>query len=220
MGNINQFVLPRCNLLLLCLASVSLSACGSSDKNSLDANSSMQEAFKAATSPLDDLNLRRQEIPPLLSKIAANPYAHPIKATCASVREEVNQIDALLGPDITITGVEYTSADGAPSLPNVDEIELPEMPEGSEVVNQAGKMAKSHAIDVIREQTDILPFRSIIRKITGADRHQKRVNAAYDAGKLRRAYLKGFAADRFGLTCLAPPKVMEAKAGIISELLN
>ena len=39
----------------------------------------------------------------------------------------------------------------------------------------------------------IIPFRSWIRRLSGADRHEREVGAAGVAGIVRRAYLKGIA---------------------------
>ena len=39
--------------------------------------------------------------------------------------------------------------------------------------------------------SDVIPFRGWIRKLSGAERHDKYVQAAITAGAVRRAYLKG-----------------------------
>lgn len=191
----------------VCLVSLSLSACSmGSDKLELDAHGSAKEAIDAATGPLEDLNLRKREIPPLLASAARNPYAKPEKAKCDVVRTEVAQLDELLGPDIEPKEVEVASADD-----NFMGISDVEMPDRQQMISGAGSMVHDGIIGAIRSRTNILPFRSIIRKISGADRHQRHLAEAYEAGKLRRAYLKGYAMERFGKKCLDKPIAIEVK---------
>ena len=47
----------------------------------------------------------------------------------------------------------------------------------------------------------IIPFRGLVRQVTGAQRHQKDMDRAIQAGKVRRAYLKGVGMNK---NC-APP---------------
>jgi hypothetical protein len=206
-----QFTLPTRNLMILCVAALLLSACAGSDKIDLHANKNVDEAIEAATGPLQDLNLRRQEIPPLLVKAAMDPYAKAKKVKCTDIKTEVAELDELLGPDVEPKSVTLASSDGdlADNIAKAGDIELPKT---ETLVNDAGGFARGKLMSVIHSKTDILPFRSIIRSISGADSHQKKLAAAYEAGKLRRAYLKGLADVRFGSRCLAKPVVVEAKA--------
>jgi hypothetical protein len=53
-------------------------------------------------------------------------------------------------------------------------------------------MATDAVISAVRDSsTGLLPFRSWIRRLTGANKHAKAVIAAISAGAVRRAYLKG-----------------------------
>ena len=205
-----QFALPTRNLLALCAAALALSACAGSDKIDLHANKNVGDAIEAATGPLQDLNLRRQEIPPLLIKAAMNPYAKAKKIKCADIKSEVAELDELLGPDVEAKSITLASSDGDLG-DNLAKLSDTEMPEAESLVDGAGGLARDTLMSTIRSKTDILPFRSIIRSISGANSHQKKLAAAYDAGKLRRAYLKGLADVRFGSRCLAKPVVVEAK---------
>jgi hypothetical protein len=195
------------NIITTCAALVLLTACGS-DKIELSGNKNVNEAIDAATGPLQDLNLRKHEIPEILVKAGKNPYARPGKAKCAVVREELAQLDEVLGPDME----PMEDDDGKNELMRLANAEMPaaeEMADGA--VNMAGDFARKTVMGTIRSHTDILPFRSIVRKVSGADRHAKRTAKAYEAGKLRRAYLKGFAYERFGKQCLNPPIAVEAQ---------
>jgi len=79
MAILQQFELSSHRLLLLVAVGLSLSACAGSDTIDLSANKNVNEAIEAATGPLQDLNLRRQEIPELLVKAAMDPYARTKK---------------------------------------------------------------------------------------------------------------------------------------------
>ncbi|HEX5775342.1 MAG TPA: hypothetical protein VFX95_01555, partial [Caulobacteraceae bacterium] len=43
---------------------------------------------------------------------------------------------------------------------------------------------------------DVIPFRGWVRKLTGAERHDRLVGQAIHAGQVRRAYLKGLGEAR------------------------
>jgi hypothetical protein len=121
---------------------------------------------------------------------------------CKTIRKEMAQLDALLGESPAYK--KHGSGIMTASLDNV------EIPDTNELVDTGTEMAHDGLMGFIRSQTDILPFRSIIRAITGADQHAKDVALAYQVGQLRRAYLKGLADTRFGARCLASPIIVEA----------
>lgn len=56
-------------------------------------------------------------------------------------------------------------------------------------------MARDQAVGMVRSKVDIIPFRGVVRRVSGADRHAKAVERAYQAGRLRRAFLKGLGAS-------------------------
>ncbi len=55
----------------------------------------------------------------------------------------------------------------------------------------------------------ILPFRGIVREVTGAAANERRLRAAYTAGMVRRAFLKGWG---LGRGCDYPARPKEAAA--------
>ncbi|MBY0407718.1 MAG: hypothetical protein K2Q01_08495 [Rickettsiales bacterium] len=144
-------------------------------------------AWAAVQMPFEDMNLKRRPIPDQLKHIADNPYIPPPRMLCESIRTEIAQLDALLGPD-TCT----------PANPNGTEASRK-----GEYVDQGARLARDQAVGMVRGKADIMPFRGIVRRITGAEKHAKAVERAYEAGKLRRAFLKGFAAS-LGPACLNP----------------
>lgn len=142
-------------------------------------------AWQAVQIPIEDLNLKRQAIPPKLQEVVKNPYAMQPHMLCAGIRAEITELDALLGPDVC----------------------TPQNPTGmivsrkGEYVEKGANAAREQAIGIVRRRADVIPFRGVVRYVSGADSHAKAVERAYEAGRLRRAFLKGFAAS-LGPDCL------------------
>jgi len=125
---------------------------------------------QAATAPLSDLNLVNAEIPAVLAAARKRPYAPPADATCAGLAAEVTALDALLGPDL--------DTQSSPSNPGLIERGVTEV--------------SSAAIGAVRGSAQsIVPYRSWVRKLSGAERYSKEVVAAIAAGSIRRSFLKG-----------------------------
>ena len=221
------------NVVFVSFLAIALSACGSSTID-ISGNKNVHGAIEAATGPLQDLNLRQQEIPLVLVNASNNLYAHKKIISCDDIKSEVNQLDEVLGADRAPTNITYASANeglldharnGADtvrsSLSNTDADSNDseghngiELPDRATLIGDAGDLVRDKLFDVLHSQTNILPFRSIIRHISGAAAHQKQLEAAFEAGKLRRAYLTGVAEDKFGPQCLAKPIILETKAAV------
>lgn len=152
------------------------SASGSSPENlaSQTISGSVKGALEAVQSPLVDLNLKRDEIPESLKKISGNPYALPAPLQCTKMRDELKELDVALGPDMQMRP-------NGKSLVGSD----------TDYVKEGASMLQGEAIGFVAGKASIIPFRGIVRQITGAARHSKEVATAYESGKLRRAYLKG-----------------------------
>jgi hypothetical protein len=203
------------HLWMLVSVALLLSACSGADTIDLANNKNIDDAIEAATGPLQDLNLRRQEIPEILVQAASNPYASIKKSSCAEVKTELAELDKLLGPDMEAKHITLVSGSKglADNIDKMSDIEIPDTDTiTTSLVDSASNFAHDSMVGMIQSKTNILPFRSIIRKISGANSHAKKLANAYQAGKLRRAYLKGVAEMRFGEKCLAKPIVVEAKA--------
>ncbi|HET9822041.1 MAG TPA: hypothetical protein VFQ16_09480 [Burkholderiaceae bacterium] len=145
------------------------------------ASSASQQAGDAAATPLHDVNVVRAEIPPVLQAAARAPYAPPADASCAGLATAVQALDAALGADLDTPA---TAAN--PSL----------------LERGAGEALRSAAEGVI-------PFRGWVRKLSGAERYERRVEAAITAGGVRRAYLKGLG-QAAGCAAPAAPKAASA----------
>lgn len=123
----------------------------------------------AALQPLEDLNLRQDAIPPVLVQALANPYSETGMETCMAIALQVRHLNEALGPD----------QDEPP-------------PPRAGLSQQAVEALADAAVDAVRGETsDFIPLRSWVRQLSGAERHSRRVQAAIQAGRARRAFLKG-----------------------------
>jgi hypothetical protein len=62
------------------------------------------------------------------------------------------------------------------------------------LIERGGALAADQATNSLRRTAEgIIPFRSWVRKLTGAERYSKQVTSAIAAGTVRRAFLKGVA---------------------------
>jgi hypothetical protein len=124
----------------------------------------------AVTAPLEDLNLKQKDIPPVLSRAVTDPYNVQGLTRCEPIAAEIGRLDAALGPDL-------------------DEAPPPDTrSRGQKVADGAWKAGVAE----VRDQTQhTLPFRGWIRRLTGAAKHDRAVEAAIRSGGIRRGYLKG-----------------------------
>lgn len=138
-------------------------------------------AWHTVQMPFEDLGFKEQPIPEKLQVIQKNPYNLPKETTCEEIRKELDELDRLLGPDVC----------------------TPENPTGlmptrkGEYVEDGASAIRNQAVGIVDDYVG-LPFRGIIRRLSGAERHAKEVVKAYQAGNLRRAFLKGIGASRGG----------------------
>lgn len=121
-------------------------------------------AGDVATTPLSDLNIKKQGIPPLLLDAQVRPYALTGLTSCPRLAGAVRDLDAILGEDIDVQ-----AARGAKPSP--------------------GSVAQSVL-------GSFIPFRGVIRELSGANSQEKKVQAAIYAGSARRAFLKGVGLSR------------------------
>ena len=127
-----------------------------------EANSDSLEG--AVSSPLRDLNLIQSQVPTALTAAIALPYAPPRPMRCDLISAQVRALSDVLGPDLDAAPIEKT---------------LTEQGTGTALGFLAGVTS------------GVIPYRSWIRKFTGAERHDALVGQAITAGNIRRAYLKG-----------------------------
>lgn len=148
---------------LLCTAAL-LAACASSTPPPTSA------ATQAATTPLSDLNIVRAEIPAPLAAAQKGPYAPPAERSCSALGAEIQSLDGVLGADL----------------------DTPPDPDRPSLVERGAGAVGNAAVGAIRGAAEgLVPYRSWVRKLTGAERYSREVAAAIAAGTIRRAYLKG-----------------------------
>lgn len=139
----------------------------------------------AATAPLRDFNVMRAKIPPVLLQAMADPYARPPKGyNCRALIALVRPLDEALGPDL-------------------DRV----IAEDQDVMERSRETALGAAADLA---SDAIPFRGWIRKLTGAERHDRLVRDAIFSGGVRRGYLKGLGEAK---GCHPPATPSHEKAG-------
>ena len=124
----------------------------------------------AIASPLRDANLIRSKIPSVLLAALDDPYARPRFIDCGWIVDEVLPLNGALGLDM--------------KEPNLDLHTLEE--HGAEAALNA----------VANASSGVLPMRSWVRFLSGAQQHDKLVTTAIAAGQIRRAYLKGLGEAR------------------------
>ena len=153
---------PPLAILPLALICALLSACAASKQ---------PNAVQAVSAPLNDLNLLSAEIPAVLSQALKTPYAlPPAEQACAAAAEELRALDEALGPDL----------------------DAPPQPGNPSLIERGSDAAGDAALGALRRTAEgVVPFRGWVRKLSGAERHSRKVAAAIAAGAVRRGFLKG-----------------------------
>lgn len=122
----------------------------------------------ALMTPISDLNLKRKKIPPLLLSFDSAYDSLPDTA-CELLAAKVMELDAVLGPDVN---------DSEPAKRSTGE--------------KVGSGTSNMALDTVSATTgSIIPFRGVVRTVSGAAKHERRMAAALRRGFERRAFLKG-----------------------------
>jgi hypothetical protein len=123
-------------------------------------------AGRAVTEPLRDTGLKKDRIPEALHLAASAPYSLAGTRSCASIAAEIRRLDDALGRDID-----------APAERKGESAEL-------------GAVAARTAVNAL------IPGLGLVKVLTGADKAQRRAEAAVYAGSVRRGFLKGIGQAR------------------------
>lgn len=124
-----------------------------------------------ASTPFRDFGVVRTKLPPPLDRARMHPYGVRGLNSCEAVLHEVAELDLVLGPDI----------------------DTPDIEKHRNMYNNAADLAGSAAVDAMRSAVNhFIPMRDTIRKLTGAEREQKRMEKAMLSGKVRRGFLKSY----------------------------
>ena len=121
-----------------------------------------KRALEIGSQPGRDVGVMKRDMSPILEEALADPYTLEGLKTCVQLAGEVRKLNEALGPDYIV---------------------------GNEVKeSRAGKLAEAGGRTVINS---IIPFRGLVREISGAAPAERRMNAALDAGLARRGFLRG-----------------------------
>lgn len=142
----------------------------------------LKKAEGIATQPVRDVGISKKKIPPVLTEAVKGPYAPPSGRKCTGITSELAELNEALGPDFG---------------QSVEENE-----------NRAGKIAEAGGQMIINS---LIPFRGVVREISGAAPAERRLQAAISAGIARRGYLHGLASARHCKLPEPPPVVKEPK---------
>ena len=167
-------IVPVSLSLLLCLTATS--ALGAQEKPPADPQIQTTDQINrgsvvgAVSAPMRDLNMLRSKIPPVLLEALEDPYRRPKPATCTELIALLRPLNDALGSDI----VEPSSEDDRA------------------LIAKGRDVAGDKALEMVASAAqDLIPLRGWVRKLSGAERHDKLVRAAITAGGIRRGYLKG-----------------------------
>lgn len=139
------------------------------------ASKTVSRMGSAAAAPLKDLGISKEEIPAVLEKAKDNPYRMPGGPSCAAIAREIRELDEALGPDYDAPAVETKAS----------------------LADKASDVAEDQAVGALQRTAEgLIPFRSWVRKLSGAERHSKHMAACLTAGSVRRAFLKGLASSQ------------------------
>lgn len=139
-----------------------------------------------ATQPLRDVRLREEKIPAVLQRAASAPYSAAGTASCATIAAQIRDLSGALGADV----------------------DTPAKQRG-----EGSAIAAAGARTVVGT---LIPGLGLVRVITGADKAQRRAEAAVYAGAVRRGYLKGLGLAK---RCRAPAAPTAAALAARPELL-
>jgi hypothetical protein len=133
----------------------------------------------AVTQPLSDTNLKKREIPPQLIAIRDDPYALDGISTCNQIIAAVAEMDAALGTDF-------------------DKV----APEDREKTERSAARVAGGIIG------GLIPFRGVVREVSGANKADEEYRTAIFAGGVRRGFLKGYGKAR---RCAPPGRPLTAR---------
>ncbi|PTD15859.1 hypothetical protein CV103_21755 [Sphingomonas fennica] len=127
-----------------------------------DVEETAKKAGQIATQPVRDVGVDKKDIPPALADAVLAPYAMGGLKTCKQISTAIGALTEHLGPDFK---------GGEPKREN-----------------KAGKLAEAGGKTVVNA---FIPFRGLVREISGAAPAERRYAVAVDAGLARRGFLRG-----------------------------
>ncbi|WP_374570072.1 hypothetical protein [Phenylobacterium sp.] len=177
--------------LLLLMGGCTTTPADGSPKIQTTSEANREDLESAVQAPLRDVNVLRTKIPAVLLEALADPYARPDKRlTCHTIEALLAPLDDALGPD------------------------LDQPPEPGDSMGEQGR---DGALGMVAgAASDVIPFRSWVRKLTGAERHDRLVQKSILAGAVRRGYLKGLGESK-GCNPPATPAHMAEPPPVVTQ---
>jgi hypothetical protein len=122
----------------------------------------------AAKRPFQDLNMMQDPIPVVLLRAELDPYSVKGLTSCDIVMNRVAELDLALGPDL----------DSPADKPK------------NKVTEDAGLAAAAALEAAAAAAEGFMPVRSVVKRVSGANKYETHVKHAILAGTERRTYLK------------------------------
>lgn len=137
-----------------------------------DYRETVQYLPHAATTPVRDLNIGVPAVPRQL-KLLQNPYGTDRSRSCSAIKEELSDLETALASN-------HSNLNG----PNFNHD------------TRAGYAGEAAHDAMTAAATSLVPYRGVIRYMSGATRREKEGIAADRRGRQRMGFLVGLAAER------------------------
>lgn len=164
----NRFAIPQTLVLaaacIMTLAMPGAAAAQSGEK----ADSVTEDALDAVTQPLQDLNLRSKDVPTILIIAQAAPY----ELAAVTGQADAGDCQLIQREILQLEEVLGPDADRDPAEKGL--------------ANKGLQMGGSIL-------GGFIPFRGVVRQLSGANAEREKMDRAIYAGIARRSYLKGYA---------------------------
>lgn len=171
----------RFRKVMIAVAVAALAASCASASNR--AGSTRRGVTDAAATPLRDIGLIKPEIPAVLRDLAYPYNTTSLAAGCPAVAYEIGQLDAVLGRESFQPGPDRN------------------------VWDRGGDYAEDQAVDAVRDTAeDLIPFRSWVRRLSGANKAERDALRAVANGQQRRTFLRGYGASLGCANVIPPPR--------------
>ena len=121
-----------------------------------------KSAGRIASQPARDVGVAKTGIPIPLQKAWDAPYSLKGLRTCRDISRAFHELTDVIGPDFKAGDIKKE--------------------------NKAGKLAEAGGKTIVNS---IIPFRGLVREVTGAAPAQRRLERAIAAGYARRGFLRG-----------------------------
>ena len=141
------------------------------------------KAGEIMSQPARDVGISKLKIPPVLVKARDAPYDLTGLNTCEQLADAVAELSGVLGPDF-IPGEAWRE-------------------------NRTGKLVEAGGRAVVNS---LIPYRGLVREVTGAAPQQRRLDDAVSAGFARRGFLRGLHEGRRCKNAFAADVVRENRA--------